>query len=267
MNGNKSVSTISFIITQDFPVCEEILLILEIILRYERSHKMKIQRTNLENCGQETDTVVVIDVLRAFTTDAVAFAQGAQEIIMAGTTEELFALAEKFPEALTLGETRGVPIEGIAFGNSPAAIAKLDLTSRRLIHKTTCGTPSVIKSAGAKEILTTSLCCASATAAYLEQAAPYSLTFVESGVWEDGWGDEDRVCADLIAAKLSGQTIEPEIIKDRVINSHVGKYFLDENEKAFPIEDLAFATDIDRYDFVMKVFLEDGLKILRPIFS
>ena len=225
---------------------------------------MRIKRTNLANCGQETDTVVVIDVLRAFTTDAVAFAQGAKEIIMAGNNEDLFALAERFPEAIAMGETNGVPIEGIRFGNSPAAIANLDLTGRTLIHKTTCGTPSVLKSAGAKEILTASLCCATATAVYLEKAAPQSLTFVESGVREDGWGDEDRVCADLITARLSGQSMNPEIIKDRVINSNVGKFFLDESNKSFPFEDLAYATDIDRVDFVMKVFQEDGLNILRP---
>jgi hypothetical protein len=45
----------------------------------------------------------------------------------------------------------------------------------------------------------------------------------------------------------------------------VGKFFLDESNKSFPFEDLAYATDIDRVDFVMKVFQEDGLNILRPL--
>jgi 2-phosphosulfolactate phosphatase len=54
---------------------------------------MKIQRVDLEHCGTESDCVVVIDVLRAFTTAAVAFAHGAREIILAGTIEELFDLA------------------------------------------------------------------------------------------------------------------------------------------------------------------------------
>ena len=45
---------------------------------------MMIQRATRETCGEATGTVVVIDVLRAFTTAAYAFAAGAADITLVG---------------------------------------------------------------------------------------------------------------------------------------------------------------------------------------
>ncbi|MGB9800251.1 MAG: 2-phosphosulfolactate phosphatase, partial [Thermanaerothrix sp.] len=43
------------------------------------------QRANLETCAQAADIVVVIDVLRAFSTAAYAFAAGADRILLVST--------------------------------------------------------------------------------------------------------------------------------------------------------------------------------------
>jgi 2-phosphosulfolactate phosphatase len=61
---------------------------------------MEIRRTTLATCAGATGTVVVIDVLRAFTTAAYAFAAGALDITLVGEIEEAFALREANPDAL-----------------------------------------------------------------------------------------------------------------------------------------------------------------------
>src|SRR5262245_25502813 len=71
--------------------------------------------------------VVVIDVLRAFTTAAYAFAAGAREIVLVSTPEQAFALRGRWPRTLLVGESGGRPIPGFDHGNSPAAMQALDL--------------------------------------------------------------------------------------------------------------------------------------------
>jgi 2-phosphosulfolactate phosphatase len=226
---------------------------------------MQIQRVDLEHCGVETGCVVVIDVLRAFTTAAVAFAQGASEMILVGEVEEIFELARRFPDALTIGEINGIQIDGVDYGNSPSRLANLDLTGRRFIQRTTAGTQGVLRSSNAGEILATSLCCASATADHIRRMNPKSLTFVETGDFKAGWGDEDKACADLIEALLLGEPIDKERVIDRVVHSKSGSFYQDKEDATFPLEDLKIASSIDRYDFFMKVSIEAGLHILRPV--
>jgi 2-phosphosulfolactate phosphatase len=73
---------------------------------------LEIHRATLDTCAQATGTVVVIDVLRAFTTAAFAFAAGAADITLVGAIEEAFALRERNPDLLLAGEVYGLPIEG-----------------------------------------------------------------------------------------------------------------------------------------------------------
>jgi 2-phosphosulfolactate phosphatase len=48
----------------------------------------------LEGATRATGTVAIIDVFRAFTTAAVALANGASKIVMVGTVEEALALRD-----------------------------------------------------------------------------------------------------------------------------------------------------------------------------
>jgi 2-phosphosulfolactate phosphatase len=60
--------------------------------------------------------VVAIDVLRAFSTAAYAFAAGAQTIALVGTVEEAFTLKKQIPDALIMGEVEGLPVKGFDLG-------------------------------------------------------------------------------------------------------------------------------------------------------
>lgn len=225
---------------------------------------MRISRATLDAPLPDTDAVVVIDVLRAFTTTAVAFARGASEIVLAASLEEAAALRGRYPDAIAVGEIDGYPIAGFDFGNSPSSLLSANLHGRRLILRSTAGTQGVHRSRGAKNIIAASLCCATATARYIRRAAPHAVTLLQTGVFAGGWGDDDVACADLIEALLDGRSLDLEAIRDRVRLSRSGTHYAEAGHPVFPAEDLAIALDVDRYEFAMIVHAVDGDLVLRP---
>lgn len=222
---------------------------------------MIIKRATLEDCHIETDTVIVIDVLRAFTTSAFAFFQGANEIAIVSTVDDAFRLKARFPHALIMGEERGHPVEGFDFGNSPSLLLGQDLTGKLLIQRTSTGTQGVVRSR-ARNVIATGLCTVSATVGLVRRLDPKSITLVQIGVLSDGRGDEDVACADLIEALLDGGLINLDEIRERVRDSHSGRYFTDPDHLAFPSADLVASLDIDRFDFAMMVHESDGVLLL-----
>jgi len=226
---------------------------------------MILQSATLQNCHTATGTVVVIDVLRAFTTAAYAFDAGAVDITLVSTVEQAFALQEKNPNTLLMGEVDGLPIPGFDLSNSPAELIGKPLEGRHLIQRTTSGTQGVVRSTQAETLLTSSLVCAGATARLIQEMNPASLTFVITGSRPGGWGDEDAACADYIEALLTGHQPDPEPILERVRQSAPGKLFSDPSQLDFKPADLECCLHIDRFDFVMHVIQEDGLFIMRAI--
>lgn len=225
---------------------------------------MKINRATLEDCGSETDTVIVIDVLRAFTTSAYAFAQGVYEIALASSVEEAFDLRDRFTDAMILGEVNGYPVEGFDLSNSPSALTSYDLSGKRLIQRTTAGTQGVIRSGEARNIFATGLCSVRATVGRVLNLSPRSITLVQTGVFPGGWGDEDVACADLIAAKIDGTHVNIENIKQRVRESRSGRHYSEPDHEVFPSADLDAALKVDRFDFAMSTVKRDGVLFLRP---
>jgi 2-phosphosulfolactate phosphatase len=223
---------------------------------------MIIKRATLEDCDEEKDTAIVIDVLRAFTTSAFAFAQGAHEIMLVSTVDEAFRLKARFPHSLTMGEEYGHPVEGFDYSNSPSLLLDHDLTGKLLIQRTSAGTQGVVRSR-ARNIIATGLCTVGATIDLIRRLDPNSITLVQTGVLAEGRGDEDVACADLIEAHLDGRSLDIDEIKERVKVSFSGKLFINPAHTAFPSEDLEVALEIDRFDFAMVVHEDNGVLVLR----
>ena len=226
---------------------------------------MEFKRVTLETCSEATGTVVVIDVLRAFTCAAFAFAAGAKEILLVQETAEAFALQRKMPGVLLLGEVDGFPIEGFNFGNSPSALMNLDLTGHHFIQRTSRGTLGVVRSTRADMILASSFCCAKATANYILDHAPDTVTFAITALSENGVGDEDAACADYLETLLQGHQSAPEPFLTRVRESVIGQLLLDPSRPEFPEDDLPCCTDLDRFDFAMLVRRKNGLLVMKPV--
>lgn len=227
---------------------------------------MNFVRHSLATCDQANGLVVVIDVLRAFSTAAYAFTAGVERIILASEVEEAFALRQSMPGSLIMGEVDGLPVPGFDFSNSPVQFDALDLSGRTLIQRTTSGTQGVIRSQHAQQLLAASFVNASATAGLIRQFAPSTVTFVITGLRPGGWGDEDEACADYLQALLEFKPTDLSELTRRVRHSPPGLQFSDPDQPEFSPTDLEYCLHVDKFDFALSIQHEAGHLAMRTVY-
>jgi 2-phosphosulfolactate phosphatase len=222
---------------------------------------MKMRRAGLAACPDLEGTVVVVDVLRSFTTVAFGFAAGARSVHAAEDPAEARALIEAMPGALTVGaQPGGMPIPGFDLPNSPARVAAARLAGRDIVMSTAGGMRGLLTSTRADHLLAASLVCAGATARLLKRLAPERVTFVITGIWTDRDGDEDHACADLIEALLAHDEVDPAPFEARVRRSDFGRRFTGAPDSALPAADLECCAHANRFDFALRA-RRDGARI------
>ena len=226
---------------------------------------MNIDKIRRDQCVLQEELIVVIDVIRAFTTAALAFLQGADKIILVSKVKEAFLLKKKYPHALLMGEDGGVPVKGFHFSNSPVELSKSQIKGETLIQRTSSGTQGVVLNKRAGRILTASFANAEATLKRIQALKPQKVTFVITGMTKGG--DEDVALADYLEKRLKagGGSVDPEPYLERVKNSASGQAFLSGAYAQFPKEDLRFCLDIDSAPFAMEVFAVDNELVLRAV--
>lgn len=225
---------------------------------------MEIIRSDLARCADARGAVVVIDVLRSFTTAAVAFARGAREIVGIDSIDALPALRARYPDALAVGsKAGGAPAEGFDLGNSPSQLDRLPLLGRTLILYTAGGVRGIASCANATTVLAAAVVNARATARYLLELAPASVTLVVTGAWTDRDGDEDAACADRIEAILHGAAPAATRCEQRVRGSDFGRRFAAGTDPNLPRADLDYCAAVDLYDFAMPIERSGGRLTLR----
>ncbi len=128
---------------------------------------MRVRTINLEDVRDIQGAVVVIDVLRAFTTAAYAFQAGAKSIQLVSTVEEALAIRRNQVNTLIMGEVGGIRPEGFDLGNSPTALMDKNLTGMHLVQRTGAGTQGAVRCIQAHPLIAASFVCASATASRL----------------------------------------------------------------------------------------------------
>lgn len=107
---------------------------------------------------------VVIDVLRATTTLAYAFANGARRVVPCETIEEAREVRETVGDHILLGgERNGELIPGFDLDNSPTAWSPAAVADREIAFTTTNGTRALLRSAQANRIVTAAFANLSAT--------------------------------------------------------------------------------------------------------
>lgn len=223
---------------------------------------MKFHYTNLDTCHEATGVVVVIDVIRAFSTAAYAFSRGAKEIMLVSTVEEALTLKSQVPNSKVMGEVGGLPPEGFDFGNSPTQIREQDLTGLTLIQRTGAGTQGAVRSQRADILIAASFVVAGPTVNHVFKLAPAEVTFVITGIHNN---DEDIACAEYLEALLKGHKPEAKPFVQRVYDSRDAIQHLDPNQPAFPLSDLDYCTQIDTFNFIMPITREDGKLVMRAV--
>lgn len=151
--------------------------------------------------------VIILDVLRATTTIAVALTNGAKEIIPTENIATAVRVAKGSKNSILCGERNGKTIEGFSLGNSPLEYTPEVVKDKSLIFSTTNGTLAIIKSKFAKISLLCSFVNISAVVDYVN-SIDEDFTIICSGKLND-FCLEDAVCAGMLLNKLSaGRELE-----------------------------------------------------------
>lgn len=220
---------------------------------------MKIDLGSLEDCATAEGVVVIIDVLRAFSTAAFALAAGAGRLLLVGSVEEALDLRRRIPNSLAVGEVGGLRAPGFDLGNSPSEVMAHDLRGRTLIHRSSAGTQGAVRARRASHLFGAAFVCASATARAVLGLTPQRVTLVASGLGPQDPADEDVACAEYLAALLNGERPTPDAYLQRVLHSANAEKFLDPTRPEFPEADLELCARMDRFDFAMPVKRVGGL--------
>ncbi|GAA2242451.1 2-phosphosulfolactate phosphatase [Streptomyces amakusaensis] len=209
----------------------------------------------------ETPSVaVVVDVMRAFTVAAWAFARGAEKIVLAGSLDEALALKAGHPDRVALKD--GPPAPGFDLVNSPALLRSADLAGRTVVQKTTAGTVGALAVKDASLVLCAAFVVAEATARLLRTRASDGVTFVVTG--EDGRADEDLACAQYIARRAAGAGTDAAGYLGRAAGSRAAAELAEGVRQGSHPDDVALCLELDRFPFAMVASLEDSLMVLRP---
>lgn len=218
----------------------------------------------LQNQPVTHDTIVVIDVLRSFTTAAVALSRGAQAVYPVDGVAAATTLAGTLPDAVSVGAVcGGDPVPGFDFGNSPSRLMSADLAGKNIVLSTAAGVRGLQRFRRARRLFAASLVCARATAAAIEAAGAAEICFVITGEWVDRDGDEDIACADYIEALLRGADAAPASYARRVRDSDFGRRFAAGSWPNLPGADLELASQADLFDFAMPVVHQGGQLVIR----
>ena len=218
---------------------------------------MDIRRVIHRTAAQASGVVIVIDVLRAFSVAAYAFAGGARGMWLVRTVEEAMALREREPEALLIGEVGGRLIPGFHFNNSPSQMAVADVRGRLLIQRTGAGTRGAVSAGNAQHLLLSSLVNAKATANYARKMAEESngiITLFPTEIFgEMDAPNEDSICADYIEALLLGREDAAKILADGITYLRTSGRFDDfePSHADLPLADIPAVLATDRFDFAM----------------
>jgi 2-phosphosulfolactate phosphatase len=217
-----------------------------------------IYRVEPQQEEQAAGIVLVIDVIRAFTVAAYAFAGGASGLWLVSTVEQALALRERQPDALLAGEISGRFIPGFDLNNSPHRMALADVRGRRIIQRTGAGTQGAVRACNASYLLVASLTNARATACYaaaLSQETGLPITCVPT---EPARGtlvrNEDRYCSDYLEALILQPEQAPHILRDRLACLHAEgrfRHWDQEDGEDFPASDPGRILAVDCFHFVM----------------
>lgn len=221
---------------------------------------MKIQILQLiEGAKQARGLTVIIDVFRAFTTEAFLMTRNPEKLIPVGDVQTARDYKETHPDAILCGERGGAIIDGFDYGNSPSAVEQADFTGKTIIHTTSAGTQGIVNASGADEILGGCLVNAKAIACYIKKKNPSHVSLVCMGLAGVRPTDEDTLCAEYIKSLLEDRPLEDLDQRIETLKITDGAKFFDPvQQNVFPQRDFELAVMVDICPFVLRLAQDPG---------
>ncbi len=223
----------------------------------------KFRYYNLADAVHARGVVVVIDVLRAFTTAAFALANGAREIYPVANVVEALNLRSDIPGSAVMGEVDGFKPEGFDFSNSPTEISHQDLSGRTMIQRTSAGTQGVLRTTAADVRFAASFVVARSTALKIRQLDPDLVSFIVTGESLGRDGDEDLACGQYIESLIRNQNPDPVEFISRIETSSVGQSFLNGEVEYFLYKDIVLSKQVNRFEFYLPIIEENDRLVIR----
>lgn len=207
----------------------------------------------VEGAKQAKGLTVIIDVFRAFSMEAYLFSKGVEKIIPIGDVSLAYKLKEENPEMLLAGERGGKILPGFDMGNSPAEILSMDVLEKTVIHTTSAGTQGIANAVDADEIIGGSLLTAKAIAGYIKAKNPEDVSLVCMGYAGVDETEEDTLCAQYIKSILEEKSFDMEQGIEMLKRTSGAKFFDPNQNDVFPKEDFGLCTQVDCFDFVLRL--------------
>ena len=158
--------------------------------------------------------VAVVDVLRASTTIAVALANGAKNVVPVESGDEAILRSKAFERAAVLlcGERKMLPIPGFDAGNSPREFRREVVEGKTILLSTTNGTPALLATQGARDVVVASYVNFSAVLAMLRAALRGGADVSVICAGQDRqFALEDAVCAGRYARYITARIAQVEL--------------------------------------------------------
>ena len=210
--------------------------------------------------------VVVIDVLRASTTIAVALSNGARAVIPFESSEEAVSRSKSFERGdyKLAGERRNLMIPGFDLGNSPREYTREAIEGKSILFTTTNGTGALVAVQQAHEVLVGAFVNCTAISAMVRAAARArrDIAIVAAGS-DRHFSLEDAVCAGRFVRAIRRGRAETELndaaaavlLLERKYGNDIPRLFGDAthgralSEAGFA-EDLVICAQLDGYPVV-----------------
>ncbi len=219
---------------------------------------MDIQLVSLLDGAKTAEgTVVIVDVYRAFTSAAVAFARGVKKIVLVAEVADAIKAKKDGRGDFTAGEVDGKKPAGFDFGNSPYELACSDIAGKTMILSTRAGVMGAIAATKAERLYGCSLVNAAATAQTILAESPKLVTIVAMGWAGTKRSDEDEQCALYVRNLLQGRQPDREAVRSLVLSGAESQKFDDPSQPHFHREDRNLALNIDGIPVPLRLVRRD----------
>ena len=223
--------------------------------------------------------VLVIDVLRASTTVAVALANGAKAVIPFESSDEVIDRAKQFEreDVLLAGERKMHAISGFDLGNSPREYTREVVEGKTVLLTTTNGTVVLAGLQGARDVVVACYVNYSAVSAMIRAAArgASDVTIVCAGR-DKQFALEDAACAGRFARGVTRRLANVRLndaaqaccLLDKRYGDDLDRLFEDSEhgralKEAGFAEDLAVCAEVDAHP-VIPIYQDRQITKLGP---